>query len=98
MSPAPPFAVNQPAAQPAAHSSAESFVDRRLPQDLADLSQSPPALATERRQFANSHNELSPGARELALAIDEYKLLNRRRFITFEEMHNIIQSLGYSKD
>ncbi len=28
----------------------------------------------ERRQFANSHDELSPEAKELAGAIDEYKL------------------------
>ena len=51
----------------------------------------------ERRQFTNSHDELSPDARELALAIDAYKLHHRRRFITYEEMLDVIQSLGYSK-
>jgi hypothetical protein len=51
----------------------------------------------ERRQFANSHAELSPDARELAMAIDQYKLHHRRRFVTFEEMLFVIQSLGYSK-
>jgi hypothetical protein len=51
----------------------------------------------ERRQFANSHDELSPAARELASAIDSYKLMHRRRFITYEEMLTVITSLGYSK-
>ena len=51
----------------------------------------------ERRQFANSHEELSTDARELALAIDEYKLVHRRRFITYEEMLGVVKSLGYRK-
>ena len=53
--------------------------------------------AKERRQFCNSHEELSPEAYELALAIDEYKLIHRRRFITYEEMLTVIKSLGYQK-
>ena len=53
--------------------------------------------ARERRQFANSHEELSTDARELALAIDEYKLVHRRRFITYEEMLSVVKSLGYRK-
>ena len=69
----------------------EGFVDRRgyRPSEVA------PTI--ERRQFANSHEDLSPDARELALAIDQYKLVHRRRFITFEEMLQVIQSLGYHK-
>lgn len=51
----------------------------------------------ERRQFTNSHEELSPEARDLAQAIDEYKLVHRRRFITFEEMLCVVKSLGYHK-
>ena len=51
----------------------------------------------ERRQFTNSHEELSPDATELALAIDEYKLVHRRRFITYEEMLAVVKSLGYHK-
>ena len=51
----------------------------------------------ERRQFASSHQGLSEAARELALAIDGYKLDHRRRYITFEEMLHVIQSLGYHK-
>jgi len=69
----------------------QPFVDRRS----YDPVMRPPV--GERRQFANSHQELSPEARELALAIDEYKLRHRRRFITYEEMLSVIQDLGYHK-
>ncbi len=75
----------------AVDSTASPFVDRRN----YDLGVGAPT--GERRQFANSHNELSPDARELATAIDEYKLFHRRRFITFEEMLGVIRELGYRK-
>lgn len=68
-----------------------TFVDRRSYSPSADRP------GRERRQFTNSHEELSPEARELAAAIDEYKLLHRRRFITYEEMLGVIKSIGYSK-
>jgi len=68
----------------------ESFIDRR-----GEVAQ--PKLSGERRQFSNSHDELSHDARELALEIDGYKLENRRRYITFEEMLIVIKQLGYSK-
>ena len=55
------------------------------------------STGTERRQFTNSHASLSPGARELAEAIDRYKVNNRRRYITFEEMLHVITQLGYAK-
>jgi hypothetical protein len=55
----------------------------------------PPVI--ERRQFGNTHSELSPDARELGQAIDQYKLVHRRRFITYEEMLNVIRTLGYHK-
>ena len=55
------------------------------------------APGSERRQFANSHRDLSPLAQELAHAIDAYKLNRRRRFITCEEMLQVIESLGYQK-
>ena len=60
------------------------FVDRR---NYSPEQASPPR---ERRQFTNSHRDLSPPARELAIAIDEYKLHHRRRFITYEEMLSVI--------
>lgn len=68
----------------------EPFVDRR-----SATSQEVPGR--ERRQFANSYDELSPEAAELASAIDGYKLQHRRRFITFEEMLAVIKSLGYER-
>jgi hypothetical protein len=70
---------------------AGEFIDRRssLPPGALPL--------RERRQFANSHDELSPAAKELADAIDQYKLVHRRRFITCEEMLHVLQTLGYHR-
>lgn len=68
-----------------------TFFDRRHSESEAS------APGRERRQFANSHDDLSPPARELANAIDQYKLLHRRRFITYEEMLGVISELGYAK-
>lgn len=68
------------------------FVDRRN----YDHPSAPPVV--ERRQFANSHEGLSPEAKELALAIDRYKMLHRRRFISHEELLLVIKSLGYHRD
>jgi hypothetical protein len=70
---------------------ANTFIDRRAP---AAVERMP---ICERRQFGNSHDDLSPDAAELAHAIDRYKLLHRRRFITFEEMLAVVKSLGYSR-
>ena len=66
-----------------------SFVDRRSPVAVERMP------ICERRQFSNSHDDLSPEAAELARAIDQYKLLHRRRFITYEEMLAVVKSLGY---
>jgi hypothetical protein len=68
-----------------------SFVDRRN----YDVGVTQPGR--ERRQFSNTHDDLSPDACELARAIDEYKLSHRRRFITFEEMLGVIKELGYHR-
>jgi hypothetical protein len=67
----------------------ESFADRRSPCKPActDL--------RERRQFANSHSDLSVEARQLANAIDRYKLRHRRRYIDYEEILAVIKALGY---
>lgn len=53
--------------------------------------------SVERRQFGSSHANLSPAAAELALAIDQYKLEHRRRYITCEEMLMVINQLGYHR-
>ena len=67
----------------------QSFVDRRQNMGM------PPGV--ERRQFSNHYGELSLETRELATAIDQYKLMHRRRFITYDEMLAVIKSLGYHK-
>ncbi len=67
-----------------------TFVERR------STSTSNPS-GFERRQFSDSHRDLSPEAAELGKAIDQYKLMNRRRYITYEEMLGVIKSLGYVK-
>ena len=67
------------------------FVDRR---------QNPGAERTsgpERRQFSNAYTSDRPEVAELARAVDQYKLVHRRRFITYEELYNVIASLGYHK-
>ena len=68
-----------------------TFLDRRSPQ--ATRTQAP----VERRQFGNSHSNISPEARELGNAIDQYKLINRRRYVSYEELLSIVHSLGYTK-
>ena len=76
--------ILSPAATPA-------FLDRR------QSGETDASVGRERRQFVNSHDEISPDAAELARAIDQYKLTHRRRFINFEEMLSIFKSLGYSR-
>lgn len=75
----------------AAETPVAEFIDRR------NYGTGQEVPVRERRQFSNSHEGLTPNARELAVAIDEYKLRHRRRFITFEEMLSVIESLGYTK-
>lgn len=68
------------------------FVDRR-----ASFPSSSAPGGVERRQFSDSRNCLRPEVAELAEAVDQYKLRHRRRFITFEELYDVIASLGYHK-
>jgi hypothetical protein len=51
----------------------------------------------ERRQFVDSRQTFRPEVIELAEAVDQYKLRHRRRFITFEELYDVLASLGYRK-
>ena len=67
------------------------FVDRRSPSDATST------VSMERRQFGNNHSGLSPDAQELGEAIDRYKLVNRRRYITYEEILSVVKELGYTK-
>ena len=54
-------------------------------------------MARERRQFSNNYSSFRPEVQELAEAVDHYKLRHRRRFITFEELYDVIAELGYHK-
>jgi len=67
------------------------FVDRR--QSATDSAQP----GRERRQFSDSRSSSRPEVDEFARAVDTYKLLHRRRFITFEELFDVMVSLGYHK-
>ena len=78
-----------PAYSPTDGSPSSTFVNRREAGNKAP--------GPERRQFASSHQGLSEDAKELAVAIDGYKLQHRRRYITFEEMLHVIRELGYHK-
>ncbi len=66
------------------------FVDRRQ-------SSSDSTAGRERRQFQDSREAGRPEVNELAAAIDVYKLAHHRRFITFEELFDVMVSLGYRK-
>lgn len=66
-----------------------TFVDRR--------SSEPTPSGVERRQFSPSYNSERPEVNDLARAVDEYKMRHRRRFITFEELYDVVVSLGYHR-
>jgi len=77
--------------QPLAEQKPVEFLDRR---------QAPSASRAgepERRQFCNTYNSNRPEVNELAQAVDQYKLRHRRRFITYEELYDVIHGLGYQK-
>lgn len=50
----------------------------------------------ERRQFRATPNS-RPEVAEMAAAVDAYKARHRRRFITFDELFDVIAELGYHK-
>jgi len=52
---------------------------------------------TERRQFKDARAYSREEVRELAEAVDQYKMRHRRRFITYEELFDVVASLGYHK-
>lgn len=70
---------------------ASNFVDRR------QSGGNRPEGAGERRQFINARPAGRPEVQELSEAVDQYKLRHRRRFITFEELFDVMASLGYHK-
>ncbi len=66
------------------------FVDRRRSADTA-------AEVRERRQFQDSRAAGRPEVNEFAEAVDRYKVAHHRRFITFEELYDVMVALGYHK-
>ncbi|MFO0974999.1 MAG: hypothetical protein U0996_01305 [Planctomycetaceae bacterium] len=70
---------------------AGNFVERRQRGDT------PGNPGVERRQFRDGDRSARPEVAELANAIDDYKINHRRRFITFEELFDVIASLGYHR-
>ena len=75
---------------PTESAQSSDFIDRR--QASGNRTDGP-----ERRQFQDARRSGCAGAVELAEAVDQYKLQHRRRFITYEELYNVVVSLGYHK-
>lgn len=65
------------------------FVERRASGNNGRVS--------ERRQFGSSHTGLSQAGRQLAQAIDHYKVQHHRRYITCDEMLFVLSELGYRR-
>jgi hypothetical protein len=51
----------------------------------------------ERRQFRDGNRSVRPEVEQFANAVDDYKITHRRRFITFEELYDVMMSLGYHR-
>lgn len=68
----------------------ETFVERRK-------SDSSVPQGVDRRQFKDARSYSREEVRELAEAVDQYKMRHRRRFITYEELFDVVASLGYHK-
>lgn len=83
--------ISQPGGQSAGGQVQGEFADRRN----TEAGRKTPGL--ERRQFSDSHDSLSADAAELGRAIDQYKLVNRRRYVSYEELLSILKTLGYTK-
>ncbi|MEO2017399.1 MAG: hypothetical protein ABGZ53_23850 [Fuerstiella sp.] len=67
------------------------FVDRR------NSGSNTGGAGFERRQFRDGKRSSRPEVTEFAEAVDEYKVSHRRRFITFEELFDVMSELGYHK-
>lgn len=65
------------------------FVERRKQETKSE--------GFERRQFRDGNRSSRPEVAEFAEAIDQYKITHHRRFITFEELYDVMVSLGYHK-
>lgn len=71
-------------------SATAEFQDRRRADRGSDS-------GADRRQFRDGNRSARPEVAEFADAVDNYKLRNRRRFITFEELYDVFVELGYQR-
>jgi hypothetical protein len=55
------------------------------------------ASTYERRQFGESRDAMDPDVRELAEAIDAFKISQHRRYVTLAEVLGVVKGLGYHK-
>lgn len=76
--------------QTAVEQNPRTFVERRGSGDEREG-------GPERRQFKATPDPSRPDVAELAAAVDAYKARHRRRFITFDELFDVMLSLGYHK-
>lgn len=76
---------------PAIEQTGSVFVDRRQHGTCTATS------GSERRQFRDGDRSARPEVAELANAVDDYKIARHRRFISFEELFDVMVSLGYHK-
>ena len=68
-----------------------SFLDRR------SRGSENPNEWIERRQFGECRDALAPEVRELAEAIDQFKLGHQRRHLTLTEVLEVVKKLGYHR-
>lgn len=94
--PSQPQVVSQAATGADVHGFPERFLERRGRSGGVG-GRAGSAAGAERRQFGSSHHGLSEAGRELAQAIDRYKLNNHRRYITCDEMLTVLHELGYRR-
>ena len=102
--PVTPMNATEPAHTEQANATQGGFIDRRSAERTA-AGRAPASgnhgsrggQGAERRQFGSSHAGLSAAGRELAAAIDQYKLKFRRRYITCDEMLLVLGELGYQR-
>ncbi len=76
--------------QTLAEETTRTFVDRRGTGETR-------TGAPERRQFKATPDPTRPDVAEFAAAVDAYKLRHRRRFVTFDELFDVMTELGYHK-
>jgi hypothetical protein len=78
---------------------ASRVADRDEEHSLADRRQRSRSSqdGMERRQFGSNYSELTPAGAEFGKAIDSYKVAHRRRYVTYDEILLVLETLGYER-